>query len=101
MTTSQGSIACALTSAGQSAQAERWRELMARAVTGHSQIADGVCIWFGPEAEEYLRALVAAETECCPWATWTVAASAGKVMLEVRSTAEGVAALHGMFGPAC
>jgi hypothetical protein len=37
------------------------------------------------------------ESECCPWATWTVQATAGRVVLDVRSAGDGVAALHAMF----
>ena len=52
---------------------------------------------FRPQAEDELRALVAVETECCHWATWTVERTAGTVVLDVRASAEGAAALHGMF----
>jgi hypothetical protein len=54
---------------------------------------------FHPDAEDELRALVAVETECCPWATWMVERSAETIVLDVRSTAEGVTALHAMFTP--
>ncbi len=57
-----------------------------------------ICFRPEPGAEDELRALVAAETECCPWATWTVERSTGTIVLDVRSTAAGVAALHAMFG---
>jgi len=92
-------VACTLTPAGLAAQARRWEQLMARALTGRAQTADGVRLSFrpGPGTEGELRALVAVETECCSWATWTVERTAGTIVLQVRSTAEGVAALHGMF----
>lgn len=97
MTTPRGPVACTLTSAGLAAQAERWRELMSRAMTGRTQTADGLRVFFRLEAAEELRALVAVETECCQWATWTVETSAGQAVLDVRSAAEGIAVLHGMF----
>jgi len=92
-------VACTLTPAGLAAQARRWEQLMARALTGRAQTADGVRLSFrpGPGTEGELRALVAVETECCSWATWTVERTAGTIVLQVRSTAEGIAALHGMF----
>ena len=90
-------VACTLTAAGLTTQVERWERLMARALTGRAETADGVRLSFRPEAEDELRALAAVETGCCAWATWTVERTAGKIMLDVRSTAEGIAALHTMF----
>jgi len=92
-------VACTLAPAGLAAQAKRWEQLMARALTGRAETADGVRLSFrpGPGTEGELRALVAVETECCSWATWTVERTAGTLVLRVRSTAEGIAALHGMF----
>lgn len=97
MTESQDPIACTLTSADLAAQVKRWVKLMSRAMTERTETADGLRISFRPSAEQELRALAAVETECCSWAAWTVEASAGKAVLEVRSTPEGAATLHGMF----
>ncbi|SRR5260370_41359910 len=95
-------VACTLTSADLAAQGNRWERLIARAMTERAETADGlrICFRSEPGAEEELRALVAMETECCPWAAWTVETNAGTIVLDVRSTAEGVATLHGMFAPA-
>jgi hypothetical protein len=92
-------VACSLTAAGLAAQAGRWERLAARAMTERTETAHGLRIGFRaePGAERELRALVAVETECCPWATWTVEASAGQIILDVRAAGEGVAALHAMF----
>ena len=92
-------VACTLGVAGLATQRRRWERLMARALTGRAETADGVRLSFrpGPGTEGELRALVAVETECCSWATWTVERTAGTIVLQVRSTAEGIAALHGMF----
>ena len=92
-------IACTLTPAGLAAQAGRWERLAARAMTECARTAHGIRIWFRPEpgAEEELRALVAVETGCCPWATWTVQPSGGQIMLDVRSSGDGITALHDMF----
>ena len=95
-------VACTLTPAGLAVQAERWERLIARAMTGRVESPDGLRLYFRgePGDEEELRALAAAETECCPWATWTVERDAGTIVLDIRSTAEGVATLHQMFAPA-
>jgi hypothetical protein len=92
-------VACSLTAADLAAQARRWLGLAARAMTGRAETAHGIRISFrpGPGAEEELRSLAAVERQCCPWAAWTVEASAGRLVLDVRSAGDGVAALHGMF----
>jgi hypothetical protein len=95
-------VACTLTPAGLAVQAERWGRLIARSMTGRVESPDGLRLYFRAEPgdEEELRALVAAETECCAWATWTVERDAGTIVLDVRSTAEGAATLLGMFASA-
>ena len=95
-------IACTLSSAGLAAQAGRWQQLIARAMTDRTETADGLRLSFRPEpgVEEELRRLVAVENECCPWAAWAVETNAEATVLDVRSTGPGVATLHGMFQPA-
>ena len=90
-------VACTLTAAGLATQRRRWEQLMARALTGRAETADGLRLSFRPEAEDELRALVAVETGCCAWAAWTVEPTAGAVVLDVRSADEGIATLHAMF----
>jgi hypothetical protein len=92
-------VACALTLADLAAQAARWERLAARAMTERAETAGGLRLSFRPEsgAEDELRGLVAVEARCCPWASWTVQTAAGQLVLDVRSTGEGVAALHRMF----
>jgi hypothetical protein len=90
-------IACTLTSADLAAQARRWSRLIAGSLTGRTEIADGLRLLFRAGAADELRALVAVEAECCPWATWRVERVAGSVVLEVRSAGDGAAVLHAMF----
>jgi hypothetical protein len=93
-------VACALGSADLAAQSSRWEQLVARTMTGRTETADGLRLFFRrePGAEEKLRALAAVENECCPWAAWSVHAESGHMVLDVRSaSAEGIATLHGMF----
>jgi hypothetical protein len=92
-------VACSLTPADLTAQAGCWQRLAAQSMTERTETADGIRLWFrpGPGAEEELRALAAVETECCPWADWTVQASEGHLMLDVRSSGAGIAALQAMF----
>ena len=90
-------IACTLTPAHLAAQARRWKRLIAGALTGRAEIADGLRLSFRAEAADELRALVAVEAGCCPWATWRVERAAGSVVLDVRSAGDGAAVLHAMF----
>jgi hypothetical protein len=92
-------VACALGPAGLAAQMSRWEQLAARAMTGRTETADGLRLHFRrePGVEEELRALVAVESACCRWAAWTVQAAAGQIVVDIRSAAEGIAALQGMF----
>ena len=92
-------VACTLTSADLAAQSARWEQLAARTMTERAETAHGLRIFFRPDpgAQEELRALVAVENECCPWADWTVGMNDGQIMLDVHSTGEGIATLHAMF----
>jgi hypothetical protein len=90
-------VACTLGPADLGSQRRRWKRLMARALTGRTETADGLRLSFRPEAEDELCALVAVETGCCAWAVWTVEPTAGTVVLDVRSAAEGIATVHAMF----
>lgn len=90
-------IACTLGATGLAAQRRRWERLMTEALTGREEIPDGLRLSFRPGAEVELRALVAIERECCPWASWTVMAGPGEVTLGIRAPAEGAAVLYEMF----
>jgi hypothetical protein len=92
-------IACALTSADLAEQRAKWERLMAQAMTDRVPTADGVCLRFGaePGVERELRRLAAVENECCPWAEWAVRTDARGLVLDIRSTGDGVAAVHAMF----
>jgi hypothetical protein len=92
-------IACELGDDMASARAQRWQRLGRAAGLGRAETEDGLVIRFrdGPAAERELRALAAAEGDCCSWARWEVRRDGGELILDVRSTPEGAAALHAMF----
>jgi len=92
-------IACDLGVTAGAAQARRWLQLGSTAGLGRAETEDGVLIRFRdePAAERELRALVAVESDCCRWARWQVRRDGGELILDVRSTPEGAAALHEMF----
>ena len=80
-------VACALTQAGLAAQSARWQRLATRALAERADTADGVRLSFrpGPGVEAELRALVAIERECCPWAEWSVDTRGGQMVPQIVS----------------
>jgi len=92
-------IACTLDEAGLATQAERWRRLLAEHGAGRVETADGLRLAFRPGVgvEAELGALVEIENRCCAWATWDVAREDDAMVMQARSTGEGVATLHAMF----
>jgi hypothetical protein len=93
------SVACTLTSADLATQSDRWKQRAARALIERVETAHGLRISFRPESgvEEELGKLAAVENECCSWADWTVEIHADRVVLDVRSSGQGIDTLHGMF----
>ena len=98
-TTATAPVACSLTRAGLAERAGRWARLAAGAMIRRERTGQGIRASFrpGPGTEEELRALVDAETRCCPWAAWAVHADGSQLVLDVRAAGDGVAALHAMF----
>src|ERR1700687_5228538 len=92
-------IACTLDCAGFGTQSERWALILASAGVERVETEDGLRLHFRAEsgAEHELRELVAVETQCCSWASWTVQSESGQFVLRVRSRGDGIAVLHRMF----
>jgi hypothetical protein len=90
-------IACTLGSAELGTQAQRWRILYAEAGIRRTVTSDGLRVSFRPGSavEDELRALVAIELECCGWAEWSIGANPGELTLEISSTGDGIAMIHG------
>ncbi len=93
-------LACALGEVALRTRTERWRSLIERAAVDRVVDADGAEIRFRADraTSRDLRALVAAERECCDAADWQVPESPGELVLRVVTTADGVAALRQMLG---
>ena len=92
-------VACALGAADLSAQAQRWRRLIAHAGIARLDAPNGLRIEFradGAVAHE-LRRLVAIENECCAWAQWSVGVAPGHLTLDVTSTGDGISAIRHML----
>jgi hypothetical protein len=91
-------IACTLGSDELGRPVERWKVLYADAGIARAATDEGVRVRFrrDPRVERELRELVAVEVECCAWAAWTVEAG-DELVLEIGSTGDGVAVIHGWF----
>ncbi len=92
-------IVCTLGTTDLAAQAGRWQRLIAAAAVAREETPAGVRLRFRADAgvAEELEALAATERGCCAWATWTVTTDRDGVVLDVRSSGEGVAVLRSMF----
>ena len=75
---------------------QRWHTLAERAFVYRTETRDGLRLVFRDDAgvARELRELAALERECCAFAEWSVS---GAVLDVTATTAEGTAALHGMF----
>lgn len=77
----------------------RWRALSeARLSVRHT--SDRLVVLYQPRSgvHEELKALVAAERECCSFAKWEVSRDSEHVELRIRSDAQGIATILGTFG---
>jgi hypothetical protein len=102
MENDQGSppVACSLGQADLAQRARRWKVLAARALSQVSRTRQGLRLVFdtGPGVAGELQELVAAERECCAFATWSVRPGSGHLTLEVTGDSEeAVAAVRSMF----
>jgi hypothetical protein len=92
-------VACTLSQSGLATVTSRWARLAASANAERTQTDDGLRIAFhaSPQAKLELDALVAVESDCCRWASWSVEQGEDRLVLVVTASGDGVGALHGMF----
>jgi hypothetical protein len=92
-------IACTLDAAGFATQSERWTQIVAHAAIDRVETEDGIRVDFRaePGVEQVIRELVALESECCSWASWTVEVSDDEIVLQVTSVGDGVAVVHSLL----
>jgi len=93
-------VACSLGQADLAGRADRWRALAGRALARVSSTPRGLLLVFGagPDVADELEALAALERGCCAFATWSVRADGGEIVLEVSGDGdEAAAAIQSMF----
>ena len=92
-------LGCSLEADEFRSRREAWDQL-ASAVVDRAWTEDGFRVRFEPAdgVSESLRDLVAAEQDCCGWATWSVADEGGCPVLDVGGPADRVGTLAAAFG---
>ena len=93
-------IACTLTDDDRKTNRGRWHALAARALLAVDTTDRGLRMTFAaqPAVEQELDALAELERECCAFATWTIAAEGGRLVLDVAGkTDAAVPAVKEMF----
>jgi hypothetical protein len=92
-------IACSLDASGYEQRRSEWRDLITQALRDQITTETGVRLTFTatPDVERRLTALVAAERDCCAFATWTVTHQNNALILLVNSQGEGAAAVRELF----
>ena len=97
-------IACTLSADDAERRVAEWSDLRREHLIGRDDLLDGVRLRFAaqPGLEDDVRALAAAEAECCAFLTLDVAGDDGEVRLEVTGPDDArpvIAALAGELSP--
>jgi hypothetical protein len=92
-------LACSLSAAAAAERAGRWRALLDEARLYGAPIAGGrrLVLRAEPGAAAELDDLVAAERECCPFLTMTIARDGERLVLDVVAPPDAAAIVDAMF----
>lgn len=98
MTTNDLPIACSLAGEDVIARQQTWRTVAA-ALRTRSATPTGLRLEFEPDpvTAHVLLDLVAAERDCCAWASWTMTSTADATVVEAAADESGAPVLHAMF----
>lgn len=93
-------IGCTLPSADLRDREDRWRSVIDVALRAKRPTDGGVLLEFEPRPEitRELAHLVAAEGECCAWATWSLVTTPSATLVEVTADGAGAEAARELFG---
>ncbi len=96
-------VACTLGLQDGADQMRRWRQLVERATPTAQRFGHQLEVQFqpGPGVHDELKALAAAEQQCCAFVAWTVAVDSGHPVLHVTAPPdqpEAIEAIMSLFG---
>ena len=92
-------ITCSLTGANYRRRADDIRDLARDALRDRRPIEGGMRLTFDTTARERLEALVAAESECCPFLTMELRAADGRLLLDVTGPAAATPIIAELLAP--
>lgn len=100
MNTQPSNLSCSLDAAQQSQRLRDWEAVLAQAHQ-RRRLADGHQWLFSPDAVDLaeVASLVKAELTCCPFLSFTVAASAREVTLGIGAPGHPPKVLDGLITP--
>jgi hypothetical protein len=92
-------IACSLSVDDMKLREETWNAVTRAALHTHAATTNGVRLEFhaNPETAHTLLDLVAAERQCCGWASWTLTNTQDATVVEASAGELGAHVLHAMF----
>jgi hypothetical protein len=96
----QVQIACSLDGAEAAQRGGDIGELARDALISRSRTNEGLQFVFAKEAEERVRWLVAAESQCCPFLSFEIASKEETVRLEIRGPRDAGPVLDSLFAAA-
>jgi hypothetical protein len=84
-------VACTLAAGDRRRREDDWQAVTARALHARTAIPGGVRLHLRPDHDttHALLDLVAAERDCCGWASWTLISTAAATVVEVTVTDGG------------
>ena len=92
-------IACSLTASEMRRRQDDTAEIARRALTSRVPLESGERLTFdaGPDTERELRAVIAAESECCSFLAFDLTREPEKLRLDVTGPADARPIIEGLF----
>ena len=92
-------IACSLPAVELPDRMAAWQAITTSALRAKTVVPRGVRLTFGPDhqAAHRLLDLVAAERDCCAWASWRLMTTADATVVEVTTDGHGAETLRTLF----
>lgn len=92
-------VACTLEGGAARERVGAWQAVLGAALRQREATPDGVRLTFAPDhsTSHTLLDLVAAERDCCGWASWTLTTTGTATVVEATTGSGQAAALQAMF----